>query len=102
MVRKIILTVLQVVTGCPTNVTHMLTRRGIKSYLLKDKWVMAAIPRTVILLPEGQGTVLSRCVPAVHKFVSVSFTMVIRESEDVCTPLCIVTVDILLPLCLSQ
>lgn len=40
---------------------------------------MAVIPRTVILLPEGKGSVLSRCIPAVHKFVSVSFTRVIKR-----------------------
>lgn len=34
--------------------------------------------RIVILLPEGKGSVLSRCIPAVHNFVSVSFTTVIR------------------------
>lgn len=40
---------------------------------------MAVIPRTLILLPEGKGSVLSRCIPTVYKFVSVSFTTVIRE-----------------------
>lgn len=35
--RKIILTVLRVVIGCPTNVSHTLSRGGINNYLLKDK-----------------------------------------------------------------
>lgn len=40
---------------------------------------MAVIPRTVILLPEGKGSVLNRCVYLqFHTFVSVSFTTVIR------------------------